>query len=144
MMRQVLLHTAEKGVYWVEVSSLPGCISQGNMKVTEFQHAPEFIFSLLSGEVNTGHRGYVYIIGSDEDSYKIGHTFKEPQDRLKDLQTATSHQLSLLLSISVDDPRSLEDQLHHEFRERLVHGEWFALTGSDLELLWRRYDSSES
>ncbi|MBN1681849.1 MAG: type II toxin-antitoxin system HicB family antitoxin [Anaerolineae bacterium] len=30
--RQVILHPAEEGGYWVEVPSLPGCISQGDTK----------------------------------------------------------------------------------------------------------------
>lgn len=30
--RQVILHLAEEGGYWVEVPSLPGCLSQGDTK----------------------------------------------------------------------------------------------------------------
>lgn len=30
--RQVILHPAEEGGYWVEVPSLPGCFSQGETK----------------------------------------------------------------------------------------------------------------
>ncbi|NDJ76523.1 MAG: type II toxin-antitoxin system HicB family antitoxin [Chloroflexi bacterium] len=30
--RQVILHPDETGGYWVEVPSLPGCISQGETK----------------------------------------------------------------------------------------------------------------
>jgi len=30
--RQVILHPAEEGGYWVEVPSLPGCLSQGDTK----------------------------------------------------------------------------------------------------------------
>lgn len=28
-MRQVIIHNAEEGGYWVECPSLPGCVSQG-------------------------------------------------------------------------------------------------------------------
>jgi predicted RNase H-like HicB family nuclease len=30
--RQVILHPAEEGGYWVDVPSLPGCFSQGETK----------------------------------------------------------------------------------------------------------------
>jgi len=30
--RQVILHHAEEGGYWIEVPSLPGCFSQGETK----------------------------------------------------------------------------------------------------------------
>jgi predicted RNase H-like HicB family nuclease len=29
-MRQVVVHNAEEGGYWVECPSLPGCVSQGD------------------------------------------------------------------------------------------------------------------
>ena len=29
-MRQVIIHNAEEGGYWVECPSLPGCVSQGD------------------------------------------------------------------------------------------------------------------
>jgi predicted RNase H-like HicB family nuclease len=41
--RQVILHTAEEGGYWVEVPSLPGCFSQGETKEEALENIKEAI-----------------------------------------------------------------------------------------------------
>jgi antitoxin HicB len=41
--RQVILHPAEEGGYWVEVPSLPGCFSQGETKDEALENIKEAI-----------------------------------------------------------------------------------------------------
>ena len=41
--RQVILHLAEEGGYWVEMPSLPGCFSQGETKEEALENIKEAI-----------------------------------------------------------------------------------------------------
>ncbi len=41
--RQVILHPAEAGGYWVEVPSLPGCFSQGETREEALENIKEAI-----------------------------------------------------------------------------------------------------
>ncbi|NLX08657.1 MAG: type II toxin-antitoxin system HicB family antitoxin [Chloroflexi bacterium] len=41
--RQVILHPAEEGGYWVEVPSLPGCFSQGETREEALENIKEAI-----------------------------------------------------------------------------------------------------
>jgi len=41
--RQVIVHRAEEGGYWVEVPSLPGCFSQGDTKAEALENIKEAI-----------------------------------------------------------------------------------------------------
>jgi len=41
--RQVIVHPAEEGGYWVEVPSLPGCFSQGDTKQEALENIKEAI-----------------------------------------------------------------------------------------------------
>ena len=41
--RQVILHPAEEGGYWVEVPSLPGCVSQGDTREEALANIKEAI-----------------------------------------------------------------------------------------------------
>ena len=41
--RQVILHPAEEGGYWVEVPSLPGCFSQGDTREEALENIKEAI-----------------------------------------------------------------------------------------------------
>jgi predicted RNase H-like HicB family nuclease len=43
VLRQVILHPAEEGGYWVEVPSLPGCFSQGENKEEALENIKEAI-----------------------------------------------------------------------------------------------------
>ncbi len=41
--RQVILHPAEEGGFWVDVPSLPGCFSQGETKEEALENIKEAI-----------------------------------------------------------------------------------------------------
>lgn len=57
---------------------------------------------------------------------KIGFTERDPQDRLKELQTANPHKLNLLLVMG--GGLKQENALHLAFAHLRVEGEWFRLT----------------
>jgi hypothetical protein len=75
--------------------------------------------------------GIVYLIGGPPGLYKIGST-ENVGCRLRQLQTASAFPLSILCSFSAADMLWLERALHHKYRSRREHGEWFSLTLDDL------------
>lgn len=82
--------------------------------------------------------GFVYFIGGDFDTMKIGWT-RDPAKRLRALQTGSPVRLYLVAVIRGD--RSLERQYHERFRSSWSHGEWFTKTP---ELIGHANDLSET
>ena len=67
-----------------------------------------------------------FIRAADTTFYKVGYTAREPDDRLKELQTGSAHPLKVeyIFEGSLDD-----EALIHEHLDRYkVHGEWFDLS----------------
>ncbi|MBN2302980.1 MAG: type II toxin-antitoxin system HicB family antitoxin [Anaerolineae bacterium] len=52
--RQVILHPDETGGYWVDVPSLPGCISQGDTKEEALANIKEAIELMIEGLIEDG------------------------------------------------------------------------------------------
>jgi hypothetical protein len=77
---------------------------------------------------------YVYLVGTIEDQpkYKIGRS-KNPESRIKQLQTANGAPLELLNIFKSKYPTILESQLHKHFRSRNYINEWFALNEDDIK-----------
>lgn len=74
-------------------------------------------------------KGYVYFIKQEnEDLFKIGITYKDPNARLRSMQTGTPHKLEMFGLVSSDNPRRLEKELHKQFKDYHIRGEWFRLT----------------
>jgi hypothetical protein len=71
---------------------------------------------------------YIYAIGT-EINQKIGFS-KDPQKRLKQLQTGNQETLSLHHAIEVDEKkvRILERYLHKDIGFKRMKGEWFNMT----------------
>ena len=66
---------------------------------------------------------YVYFIHApDLGRVKIGYT-SDPDSRLSSMQTGSPCQL--VLARLERGNRDLERRLHHRFREKRIHGEWF-------------------
>jgi hypothetical protein len=77
--------------------------------------------------------GYTYVIEAvGEQLYKIGRTGGDPHVRLQRLRTMSPVPLELVLVL---DHLAWEDVLHHHYRDKRQHGEWFALTTQDLDRL---------
>jgi hypothetical protein len=76
---------------------------------------------------------YVYVIEAvGTGLYKIGLT-TNPRGRLKKLRGQYSSPLVVHILIPSQDIYSLEKQLHHQFQDKQMTGEWFALSVSDLQ-----------
>jgi len=75
---------------------------------------------------------YIYIIGSISSPYKIGFS-KEPQKRLKSLQTGYPHKLSLLYTKEVleSDVKNIEKKIHKVLNHKRTKGEWFNILLED-------------
>lgn len=73
-------------------------------------------------------KGYVYIISNKslKGLFKIGYTLKDPILRAKDLNpTGLPHPYKVEYEIYVDDPRSLEQKVHHKLKAYNEGKEWF-------------------
>lgn len=78
---------------------------------------------LPEGESLDGYRGYVYFIGvPGADVIKIGYS-KNPWARLKELQTATTEDLSVVATVKTTETSEVD--IHKLFKEERVNGEWF-------------------
>lgn len=77
---------------------------------------------------------YIYAIGHPHGYVKIGRS-KDPQHRLKNHQTSTPYELWIIVQIPVTDGEKIERELHEEFSNRHVRGEWFELLDEDYDLL---------
>jgi hypothetical protein len=77
--------------------------------------------------------GVTYVIEAvGEGLFKIGRTGGDPRARLQQLRTMSPVPLELVLVL---DHIGWEPVLHHHYRDRRRHGEWFALTINDLDEL---------
>lgn len=77
---------------------------------------------------------YLIAVGDEGRPCKIGIS-RDAESRLVQLQCASALPLSLLWSIpcaSKDDALRLERELHEQFSEHRMSGEWFDLTDEQI------------
>lgn len=84
-------------------------------------------------ESNQDVSGYVYLIKSDS-YYKIGVS-QDVRQRIKQLGTLPPFDIKLICTIRTDSAYNLESQLHEQFEEKRVNGEWFELEDNDVEYI---------
>lgn len=90
---------------------------------------------------------YIYVIGTDEQ-VKIGFS-KQPEKRLKQLQTGNMNKLKLYYKEEIQDSkvRIVEKLIHRDLRSHKKVGEWFNLSPTDaishLQFAKIRYDSDD-
>lgn len=72
---------------------------------------------------------YIYVIGGDCPPYKVGIS-KDPEKRLRNLQTGHPHKLRIHLLKQTDATRTklLETTIHHNMKMHKTNGEWFDLS----------------
>lgn len=76
---------------------------------------------------------FIYLINIENtDLYKIGVS-KNPEKRLKSLQTANGKKLSLINSFETQFNYKLETFLHQYFSLKKKLGEWFILEPTDVD-----------
>ncbi len=80
---------------------------------------------------------YIYIISNDQGYIKVGVS-KQPNKRLKQLQTGNEHKLTLLFTEEFECSRKqvlrIEKLIHKELRRLTTKmvGEWFKLNEDEL------------
>ena len=79
---------------------------------------------------------YIYGIGTDGNQQKIGFS-KDPEKRLKTLQTANSEELHLHYMFEVPKTYAsrYEKYIHNEHNHKRINGEWFEMSAADLKSL---------
>lgn len=79
---------------------------------------------------------YIYIIGNNESQQKIGFA-KNPEKRLKSLQTGNSQKLYLHHTVKVPEEKVkiLEKKIHHEINHKRIKGEWFNISSEQAKLI---------
>lgn len=75
---------------------------------------------------------YIYLI-SDKKTYyyKIGVS-KNPETRLKQLQTGNQSKLTLNKKVLCENYNEVEQSLHNKYSMFRINGEWFELTDDDV------------
>lgn len=73
---------------------------------------------------------FVYLITDldSPDTYKIGVTKKSVEDRLSELQTGNSSELSIVNYYETKYPYKIEAMLHRRFKGNNIKNEWFNLS----------------
>ena len=75
--------------------------------------------------------GYVYILQSDTGPYKIGRS-NNPKSRIKTFGVQLPFEVEYLAVIPSDDYVGLETELHVQYEDKRVNGEWFDLSPEDV------------
>ena len=74
---------------------------------------------------------YVYVINDSHDNYKIGYSYN-PRKRINGLQSSFPEKLEFVFIIPTLNAFKLEHQLHKQFHDKRLTGEWFKLDCADL------------
>jgi hypothetical protein len=77
--------------------------------------------------------GAVYLLRRSDGQTKIGYT-SIPTDRYQELRREHGP-LELLAELWSDSPRKLERQIHLEFDDYRISGEWFDLPEQEIEMI---------
>lgn len=76
---------------------------------------------------------FIYAIGTLNTQQKIGYS-KNPDQRLKTLQTANAEPLHIHYAFQVDESiaASVEKYLHRQYNHKRIKGEWFEMTPEEI------------
>lgn len=77
-------------------------------------------------------RGFVYLLQSSTGYYKIGRT-KDPTDRIKTFNVKLPFEVDFTCLLKTPDMYALEQELHQQYADKRVNGEWFDLDPTDVE-----------
>jgi hypothetical protein len=82
-------------------------------------------------QVNSKGGGFVYLLQSPTGAYKIGRAI-DPEDRLRTFSVKLPFEVEYACLIRTSDMVALERELHQQFEEKRVNGEWFNLDENDV------------
>jgi len=82
---------------------------------------------------NTNSSGYVYLIAG-RDYYKIGQTMYL-EKRVKSISRTLPFDVTIVHKIKTNNRFKLEKEMHNEFSNKNVKGEWFDLNDNDIEYI---------
>lgn len=77
--------------------------------------------------------GYVYLLHSN-GVYKIGHA-KDLTRRMMQISPVMPHEVELVHAIKCENMVGLESELHQQFADKRLNGEWFNLSAEDVEYI---------
>jgi hypothetical protein len=78
--------------------------------------------------------GYIYLIRSDNKGFKIGYT-TNPKNRITTLEVKLPFAIEYECLIKTDDIAALEKDLHTQFADKRINGEWFDLSEDDVKYI---------
>lgn len=108
-----------------------------NLEKLKLNLEQEYLENLLKNPIDfpdddyQKYTGYIYFISNGE-SVKIGFS-KDPEKRLKNLQTANPVELKLLYFEKGNS--NIESRLHKLFSKDRIQGEWFNFSDEILEFI---------
>lgn len=82
----------------------------------------------------------VYLIQAENGLTKIGVS-NDAYKRLKTLDVGSPVNLELLFYFNTDEAMRIEGFLHNKFAKKLVKGEWYNLSCSDIKWIKENYDT---
>ena len=74
---------------------------------------------------------YVYILKTSDDVYKIG-VAKDVESRVRQLQTGSVEEITLVNKFLSEFPFKIESTLHRKYNRNRINGEWYYLTEENL------------
>lgn len=78
--------------------------------------------------------GFVYLAHCETGHYKIGYSVS-PESRIQQLNAQMPVPITLIHVIETDDMVTAEQTLHDRFDGQRVSGEWFTLSGADIDYI---------
>jgi predicted outer membrane lipoprotein len=86
--------------------------------------------------------GFIYLLSDQQGHVKIGRT-SQLTTRIKQLSTQPPFRLTLICAFRVIDAAFYEHDMHRQFADKRMNGEWFRLTPEDVELILTRDAGNE-
>ena len=85
---------------------------------------------------------YVYFIQQETTNFvKIGFTKEDPIRRLSALKTSSPFDLKIIGLIETDNCVKKESELHKQYADKRVKGEWFLLSNEEIEFIKLKYNN---